>query len=960
MERVQKSTSVKSKETHESKQIRGFTRCLQIWFEREFRKDTQSSHIFQKLTTMFSGKDISLYPKIFKDLLAWNFSWFAHQDLPDVKHDISKTKIWNLFRTYDRKMIQSRLTSSKRLTRKLTTLWSLLQCKSIAEKVPDSFIREALLKHRETVSRNPEMVSDELKSEIRQFIRPFVEETVRCYRRNPKTLLPNKHSCIESTRKNGGNRGYYLHNGPNGASLFSSSINRTFNKSDRFDPVVIHIEGPAGCGKSTATRKICQMIEKRFGIQSNRFDGMGREVYSRSGATDHWDGYQRQLITVIDDFGFEGSQSASSTGGRQTTFGELIQMCSDVDFVLPMAELKNKGMKFTSKFVILSSNHGRNNCGTIDGTDHVAFCRRISPTWLMDRQRRFKKVVCDTTNLEMNQVKSNSYAVPDWTFEDDDDSYRRYDVEDIVNYAISKYDERYDHYQTFGNPEGCFNWKQVICEEEGSNLSIRLKANPPKDENPVRVSVVQDPLKARIITIPSADTFCLKTVQKAMFNALKRWNCFEPCWHPEYSMEQLRWEKGNLLLSGDYTSATDGLNFFVSQIVIEELAHQFKKVDPKFANWILYEGGKHLVHYPKNHGIDPVFQINGQLMGSLLSFPILTILNAFTLCKATGTSLETVKGLFHGDDIAAALRNREEFEKWKAIAGQIGLELSIGKNYLSDRFLSIDSQLFVRNLRTNRLEKQKTGKLKLIYRKRSKNLTVFNAMEQGFSIDLIKRYAGDLLKKTPRSLRIPVSHGGLANEWSIDPKDASLHEKLCYLAQVELKSGVKDIAPGLVQVDRRTAEMLSLTEVKSVTVDDEGDDEVDFEERLRNKISRIRRRLRLSRDFAHYVKIMNLGLQGSLDDYFPTTVRRDSRSKDSLFVAQAAVLGIHTMKIKDPKIVTRGSGIDKDDRRFFSSYIGPNTKSNCKLRYQPDLKNKSSRLSKVDRREYEILESIEE
>jgi len=91
-------------------------------------------------------------------------------------------------------------------------------------------------------------------------------------------------------------------------------------------------------------------------------------------------------------------------------------------------------------------------------------------------------------------------------------------------------------------------------------------------------------------------------------------------------------------------------------------------------------------------------QTNGQLMGSVLSFPILCFAN---LC-AYWVALENHLGrsiilrdlpvLVNGDDILFRA-DTKFYSFWKQIVAGCGFELSIGKNYFSSQYTMINSQL---------------------------------------------------------------------------------------------------------------------------------------------------------------------------------------------------------------------------------------------------------------------------
>jgi hypothetical protein len=101
--------------------------------------------------------------------------------------------------------------------------------------------------------------------------------------------------------------------------------------------------------------------------------------------------------------------------------------------------------------------------------------------------------------------------------------------------------------------------------------------------------------------------------------------------------------------------------------------------------------------YPKFELYFP--QLNGQLMGSVLSFPILCYANLI----AYWISLEEYLGekidlldlpvLVNGDDILF-MADEGFYEIWKQRVSSIGFTLSVGKNYFSDKYCMVNSQLY--------------------------------------------------------------------------------------------------------------------------------------------------------------------------------------------------------------------------------------------------------------------------
>lgn len=176
-------------------------------------------------------------------------------------------------------------------------------------------------------------------------------------------------------------------------------------------------------------------------------------------------------------------------------------------------------------------------------------------------------------------------------------------------------------------------------------------------------------------------------------------------------------------VSGDYASATDKLNINYTKRAFQAFFPMNDIHDPFMAapvgsrifrdtlRSVLYE---QLIEYPKSMvkedpKLTPFLQKNGQLMGSILSFPILCIVNLLTYLGALVEYLairydvdpvwiqkinfNDLPVLINGDDI---LFRSDDFhyELWKSWAADCGFELSLGKNYTHERFLTINSRFF--------------------------------------------------------------------------------------------------------------------------------------------------------------------------------------------------------------------------------------------------------------------------
>nr|ABC69251.1 polyprotein [Enterovirus A71] len=125
-----------------------------------------------------------------------------------------------------------------------------------------------------------------------------------------------------------------------------------FKSKHRIEPVCLIIRGSPGTGKSLATGIIARAIADKY----------HSSVYSLPPDPDHFDGYKQQIVTVMDDL-------CQNPDGKDMSL--FCQMVSTVDFIPPMASLEEKGVSFTSKFVIASTNASNIIVPTVSDSDAI-------------------------------------------------------------------------------------------------------------------------------------------------------------------------------------------------------------------------------------------------------------------------------------------------------------------------------------------------------------------------------------------------------------------------------------------------------------------------------------------------------------------------------------------------------------------------------------------------------------
>lgn len=722
---------------------------------------SQSLVLNQFLVDKFSDIKVSLLPKQFKHSLAWIFSNRTKQEKPEG------SPVFSTFPTFIEKLLMRKKVMKPSLRIKAVPIyWDLMQCKSLASKVPNDMIQSAYEKHAETLTQ-VKRTNPEILLEFREFCRPWAKRVA--IQNLNETKTPSGSACLEYPRSWGGLR----------AALKEQSTSvpftplRTF-ESPRMEPVTAVLAGPPGCGKSVLVEQLIHrfMAELKLSYSDT--------VYHRTIDTDHWDGYNGQPIVIYDD-AFQQNRNFTATSDNQD-IGETITINSSSEKILPMADLKDKGQKFISAIVIYSTNRTQDGLfkvfsSTVGSIE--ALKRRLTQNWFQFGDK-------SDMLFNFNEYKKCKINV------------------DLVFRTLKKaWETKVQHYQTLFSDETYSSGisQTVGVTPEGGILKYHFPTCP-KDRLPnCSAMAIAEPLKVRMITKSEANCWVLKPLQKAMLKQLTEM-CFRPCHKPinEEDLNEILGNKEGKLLSGDYTSATDGLHMDFSQQAMSVLSEELRVLGKtEMADWVDWEGGVHTIYYPSNRGLEPVVQTNGQLMGSLLSFPVLCMANAFTLHKATDKTLDQIPALFHGDDVAAIL-SEEEILRWKEFSKTIGLELSIGKNYVSDKWLSIDSQVFVKS--NKRFKQFATGKFKGIA-----------PTESGVSLLLEKRWdlkksevlrltGLDKVRFTPRSIDVHTRFGGL-NPFGSEPKKSV--EFAVYTAKL-LKSKPSKVCTGWWEVPQFLSE----------------------------------------------------------------------------------------------------------------------------------------------------------
>lgn len=256
----------------------------------------------------------------------------------------------------------------------------------------------------------------------------------------------------------------------------------------------------------------------------------------------------------------------------------------------------------------------------------------------------------------------------------------------------------------------------ITCEEEQREQAEYY----PREELTfdARVHVVLEPAKARIITAgpPIAYTM-LKPLQKVLHRTLRDHPVFQliggvtvesalkerfgkrsEVQFTGFSKEVRKrvWNETDAYVSADYSAATDNLNPDLIGRAVEVISRNLglsTHMSQLFRRSLL----SHRIFYDDGTVISQKW---GQLMGSPSSFPILCIINAAVCRYAIERScnqslrLDCCPLLINGDDALFRL-DIGCYQSWWDMVTQCGLTPSLGKNYISEHFALVNSELHI-------------------------------------------------------------------------------------------------------------------------------------------------------------------------------------------------------------------------------------------------------------------------
>ncbi|QDB75003.1 MAG: RNA-dependent RNA polymerase [Epicoccum nigrum ourmia-like virus 1] len=244
-------------------------------------------------------------------------------------------------------------------------------------------------------------------------------------------------------------------------------------------------------------------------------------------------------------------------------------------------------------------------------------------------------------------------------------------------------------------------WSGYVPDQQGCLETERLfggtLGTAPEDycplDNLVRGGVAKTKGKFRVVTMQSARVKeTLRPVHNALYDHI---SSFGWCVRGDVSREDFDVvfadrRPGEEIISGDYEQATNLIYLEAVDAIVSVLAEddrltseERKVMVGSFTDlkWVSESGAT----YPINRG---------SMMGNLISFPLLCLLNkacfdiASDICRGSGANR---RGRFNGDDCLFA-GNRQFYHCWRMVTGTFGLRVNEKKTGVSSDWAELNSQ----------------------------------------------------------------------------------------------------------------------------------------------------------------------------------------------------------------------------------------------------------------------------
>jgi hypothetical protein len=244
-------------------------------------------------------------------------------------------------------------------------------------------------------------------------------------------------------------------------------------------------------------------------------------------------------------------------------------------------------------------------------------------------------------------------------------------------------------------------WEEEFCE-------IRRRARCVDVIQCIPVALCE-PFKVRVITRGSAEPYHIaRAYQSILHKGMSRNDPFLLTKGPvvpdvvDRMLEKARSMPNShdgFWVSGDYEAATDNLHPDLSEECMEAICQKLHICPEDRLLLLKALTGHEIAWVGTGSGRTSARQVWGQLMGSPVSFPILCLVNAaitklwYEEMLGRKVRLIDLPLLVNGDDILFWCPSVDAYTRWKELTTEAGLMPSLGKNYCSDKYLVINSEI---------------------------------------------------------------------------------------------------------------------------------------------------------------------------------------------------------------------------------------------------------------------------
>jgi len=239
--------------------------------------------------------------------------------------------------------------------------------------------------------------------------------------------------------------------------------------------------------------------------------------------------------------------------------------------------------------------------------------------------------------------------------------------------------------------QGCFETRQG----EGGTLATD-PSKTSSDDSLVRLGVAKTKGKLRVVTMQSARVKRVLTpVHNALYDHLSSfgWLVRGDVKKEDFLAVLSDRREGEAIISGDYESATDKIYLEAVDVIVDELSKDVCLTENE--RKVLRGSFQHLRWKNTCTGaIKPIKR--GSMMGNLVSFPLLCLLNkaCFDIASDIGRGSGANRvGRFNGDDCLFA-GDRKFFSLWKEVTATFGLCVNVEKTGYSNISADLNSQRF--------------------------------------------------------------------------------------------------------------------------------------------------------------------------------------------------------------------------------------------------------------------------